>query len=139
MGANKYKELIYKGNIVKEKHLIEEILVKEGMSWFIDSETFNARLEIQNKTLIFNGGTWYNGIWKFGAWRGGEWKYGTWEDGVWFNGVWQDGIFENGIIFNGTFFQGTFMNVKLRLKNQNGTETRQDFIDCDIPENIKKV
>lgn len=139
MGVNKYKELIYKGNIVTERHLIEEILVKEDMSWFIDSETFNARLEIENDTLIFNGGTWYNGVWKFGAWRSGEWKYGTWENGVWFNGVWQDGTFEDGIIFNGTFFQGTFLNVKIRMKNQNGTETRQDFIDCDISENVIKV
>lgn len=139
MTANKYKELIYKGNIITEKHLIEEVLVKEGMSWFIDSETFNARLEIEQKTLIFNGGTWYNGIWKFGAWRGGEWKYGTWQDGVWFNGVWQDGTFENGIIFNGTFFQGTFLNMKLRTKNQNGTDTRQDFIDCELPPKPKTV
>jgi hypothetical protein len=138
MAANKYKELIYKGSIITEKHLIEEVLVEEGMTWFIDSETFNARLEIQNNTLIFNAGTWYNGVWKFGAWRCGEWKYGVWEDGVWFNGVWQDGTFENGIIFNGPFFQGTFINVKLRQKNQNGTDTRQDFIDCDL-QNVTKV
>ena len=139
MAANKYKELIYKGNIITERHLIEEVLVKENMGWFIDSETFNARLEIENKTLIFNGGTWYNGIWKFGAWRGGEWKFGTWQDGVWFNGVWQDGTFENGIIFNGTFFQGTFMNIKIRTTNQNGSTTRQDFIDCTLPEKPKTV
>ena len=139
MAANKYKELVYKGSIITERHLIEEVLVKEDMSWFIDSETFNARLEIENKTLIFNGGTWYNGIWKFGAWRGGEWKYGTWQDGVWFNGVWQDGTFENGIIFNGTFFQGTFMNIKIRTTNQNGSSTRQDFIDCTLPPKPKTV
>jgi hypothetical protein len=135
---NKYKELIYKGNIITKKHLIEEILVKENMSWFIDSETYNARIEIQNDTLIFNGGTWFNGIFKFGAFRSGEWKYGTF-NGVWFNGVWKDGNFESGIIFNGTFLQGTFQNVKLRKKNQNGTECKRDFIDCEISQNVIKV
>ena len=135
----KYKELVYKGNAVTEQYLIEEILVKHGMAWFIDAETYNARIEIQNNILIFNGGTWYNGVWKFGAWRGGEWKYGVWKDGVWFNGVWKDGTFENGIIFNGTFFQGTFVNVKLRKTNQDGSNTRQDFIDCKLENTVRSV
>jgi hypothetical protein len=139
MANIKYKELFYKGTTITEKHLIEEVLVKEGMAWFIDAEMYNARIEIENKTLIFNGGTWYNGVWKFGAWRGGEWKYGIWEDGVWFNGVWKDGKFENGIIFNGTFFQGDFMNIKIRTKNQDGSMTKQDFIDCELSQNVKKI
>lgn len=137
--SNKYKELIYKGNIYKEKHEIEDILVKEKFAWFINSETFNARIEIYDKVLIFNSGTWYNGIWKYGVWRGGEWKFGTWENGVWFNGTWQDGIFKSGIIFNGTFFQGQIVNAKLRKTNQNGTDTRQDFIDCDLSPTIVKI
>ena len=135
----KYKELIYKGETLIEKYQIEEILVKEKLSWFINSETANAKIEISNGTLIFNGGTWYTGIWYFGAWRAGEWKFGSWEDGVWFNGNWQDGIFKNGIIFNGTFFQGQFLNARLRKMNQDGSETRQDFINCDISPNVKKV
>ena len=136
----KYKELIYKGNIYTEKYQIEEILVKEKLSWFMDSETTNAKIEIgENNVLIFNGGTWYTGIWYFGAWRAGEWKFGSWEDGVWFNGVWQDGIFKNGIIFNGTFFQGQFINAKIRKMNQDGSETRQDFINCDLSPNVKKA
>lgn len=136
---SKYKELVYKGKIYKDASEIEDILVKEGYSWFLNSETYKAKLEIYNKTLIFNAGTWYNGIWKYGAWRGGEWKFGTWEDGVWFNGLWQDGIFKNGIIFNGTFFQGQFLNAKIRKTNQNGSETRQDFIDCDLSPSIVKI
>ena len=139
MANKKYKELIYKGKTITEKYLIEEILVKNKMSWFINAETYNVRLEIQNNTLIFNGGTWYNGVWEFGAWRSGEWKYGVWKDGVWFNGLWQDGTFENGIIFNGTFFQGDFLVAKIRTTNQNGTDTRQDFIDCNLSQNITKV
>ncbi len=136
---NKYKELIYKGKSYTEKYQIEEILVKENLAWFINSETANAKIEISEGTLVFNGGTWYTGIWMFGAWRAGEWKFGSWEDGVWFNGNWQDGIFKNGIIFNGTFFQGQFLAAKLRKMNQDGTETRQDFINCDISPNVKKV
>lgn len=135
----KYKELLYKGQTYTEKYQIEEILVKEKLSWFIDAETLNARIEILDSVLIFNGGTWYTGVWYFGAWRGGEWKFGSWEDGVWFNGTWQDGIFKSGIIFNGTFFQGQFLNVKLRKTNQDGTDTRQDFINCDLSPNIKKI
>lgn len=135
----KYKELIYKGSTIKEKYLIEEILIKENMGWFVDAEVENVRLEIQKNTLIFNGGTWYNGVWKYGAWRSGEWKYGKWVDGVWFDGVWFDGVFENGIIFNGTFLKGNFMSGKIRSKNQNGTETNAEFIDCEVSESIKKI
>lgn len=136
---SKYKELRYKGKLYTEKYQIEEILVKEGFIWFIDAETFNARVEIDKEVLIFNAGTWYNGVWKFGAFRGGNWKFGTWEDGVWFNGVWEDGIFKNGIIFNGTFYQGEFINVKLRRTNQSGTPTRQEFIDCKLYPTVVKV
>ena len=135
----KYKELVYKGKTIKEKYLIEEILVKEGMSWFINSETSDAKLEIQNGTLIFNGGIWYNGVWKFGAFRAGEWRYGVWENGVWFNGTWFNGTFKDGIIFNGDFLQGNVEIAKLRKKNQDGTETKQNFVDCKLSENVRIV
>ena len=135
----KYKSLLYKGSTITERYLIEEILVKEGLSWIIRCEFENANLEIQNKTIIFNGGVWYNGIWVFGAWRAGEWRYGKWVDGVWFNGTWYDGVFENGIIFNGTFLQGNFLSGKLRKKNQNGTPTKHDFVDCEISPAIKEL
>lgn len=136
---DKYKELKYKGKIYTERYQIEQILVKEKMGWFINSETFNARLEILNDTLIFNAGTWYNGIWKFGVFRGGEWKFGIWEDGVWFNGTWLNGTFNNGIIFNGTFYQGKILSAKLRSNNQDGTPTRQEFVDCEISQNVVKI
>lgn len=139
MENNKYKELVYKGDTIKERYLIEEVLVKEGMSWFIDAETSNAKLEIQNDTLIFNGGIWYNGVWRFGAWRAGEWRYGIWKDGVWFNGTWYNGVFQSGIIFNGDFMQGEFDIVKLRKKNQDGTDTTQNFVDCKLTNNVKSI
>lgn len=136
---SKYKELKYKGKIYTEKYQIEEILVKEKLAWFIDAETFNVRIEILNDVLVFNAGTWYNGVWKFGVFRGGEWKYGEWEDGVWFNGVWSNGLFKNGIIFNGTFYQGSFLAAKLRTTNQDGTPTRQEFVDCIQSKGVVKI
>jgi len=136
---SKYVELKYKGKIYTEPYQIEEILVKEKMSWFIDAETFKARIEILNDTLVFNAGTWYNGVWKFGAFRGGEWKFGTWEDGVWFNGSWKDGMFKDGIIFNCTFYQGQFLRAKLRTKNQDGTPTKRQFVDCELSQNIIEI
>lgn len=139
MVNKKYKELLYKGKTITEKYLIEEILVKEKMSWFIDAETSDVRLEILNDTLIFNGGIWYNGIWKYGAFRGGEWRYGTWQNGVWFNGTWYNGRFENGIIFNGNFLQGEIQIAKIRQENQDGTPTTQNFVDCKLSQNVKKV
>lgn len=136
---SKYKELKYKGKIYTESYQIEEILVKEKMAWFIDAETYKARIEILNDTLIFNAGTWYNGVWKFGVFRGGEWKFGTWEDGVWFNGTWLNGTFNNGIIFNGIFYQGKILSAKLRSNNQDGTPTRQEFIDCEVSQHVVKI
>lgn len=135
----KYKELIYEGNTYTEQYEIEEILVKENMVWFIDAETENARIEILKNVLIFNGGIWYNGTWKFGATRGGEFKYVKWENGVWYSGTWYDGVFENGIIFSGKFFQGSFMNGKIRLTDQKGMPTKQEFINCEVSPNMKKV
>lgn len=135
----KYKELKYNDKTYTQKYQIEQILVDEGFAWFIEAETYNARIEILNKTLIFNGGTWFNGVWKFGAFRGGEWKSGTFEDGVIFNIVWKDGIMKNGIIFNGTFINGQFFDIKLRTTNQDGTKTRQSFINCEMSSNIKTV
>lgn len=134
----KYKELIYKGQTYTETYDIEEILVKENMSWFIECETENVRLEIQNGVLIFNGGIFFNGNWVYGAVRGGEFKYVKWENGVWFNGVWKNGLWESGIIFNGTFYQGSFMNVKIRKNDQKGNPTKQDFINCEL-NNVNEV
>lgn len=134
----KYKELKYNGKIYTEKYQIEEILVEENCVWFIDAETELARIEIKDNVLIFNGGTWFNGVWKFGVFRNGEIKFIKWEDGVFFNGVWQDGLFKNGYIYNGTFFGGQFLNAVLKKYNQNGSETRQDFINCDLSPNVKR-
>jgi hypothetical protein len=136
---NKYKELFYEGKTYTEKHDIEEILVKEDMAWFINTETELVRLEIQNNTLIFNSGKFYNGTWIFGAFRSGTIKYIDWKDGVFFNGIWENGIFNDGIIFNGKFYSGTFLKGKIRLTDQKGLPTKHDFIDCDLSDNMKTI
>jgi len=128
----KYKELKYEGKTYTERYQIEEILVKEKCVWFIDAETELARIEIKHNILIFNGGR------KFGVFRNGEFKFGKFDDGVIFNGVFKGGLFKNGYIYNGTFIDCQFLNVVLKKFNQNGSETMQDFINCDISPNVKK-
>ena len=68
-----------------------------------------------------------------------EWKYGKWVDGVWFNGTWYNCVFESGIIFNGTFLKGSFLAGTFRKKNQNSTDTKRDFIECEISNAFKEV
>ena len=136
---SKYLELKYNNKIYTEKYQIEEILVKEKFSWFIEMELFNSKIEILNNTLVFNGGTIYNGISKFMAFRDGLIKSMVWEDGVFFNGTANNMLFKNGIIFNCNMYNCQILNAKIRTKNQNNTPTKQEFIECDISSNVKKV
>lgn len=135
----KYKELKYKGKIYYQRYQIEEILIKEKLSWFIDIETFNARIEITESVLIFNGGTIYNGIWEYGVIRNAEIINISWRNGVIFNVVWRNGVFEDGIIFNCVFHNGKILKGKLRQHNQDGSETKQTFIDCVIDPPVVKI
>lgn len=136
---NKYKELKYKGNVYYQRYQIEEILIKEKLGWFIDMEIYNARIEISQNVLIFNSGTIYNGIWEYGVIRNAEIINIVWRNGVIFNVVWRNGIFEDGIIFNGIFYNGTILKAKLRTTNQDNTETKQSFIDCELNPPVIKV
>ena len=67
----------------------------EEFYWIIDSEIENAKLEIKNKTLIWNDGNFYNGNWYYGIFKQGDF-YGVWENGIWengnFYGKWESGI-----------------------------------------------
>jgi hypothetical protein len=135
---DKYKELKYNGNIYTQKYQIEDILVKEKFAWIINCETYQARLEILNDVLVWNSGTFYNGIIKFLVVRTGHFLSAKWKDGVIFNGVFENLLFENGIIFNCTMIDSQILNAKLKIKNQNGSETRQTFITCDISPSVKK-
>jgi hypothetical protein len=89
----RYLELIYNGEIHREEKIINKILLENNISWLIDSEIENARIEIKNKTLIWNDGDFYSG----------EWNYGIFKKGRFF------GIFENGI-FEGGEFLGKFIS-----------------------------
>ena len=74
---------------------INKILSENDLHWLIDSEVENADVEIKNKTLIWNNGTYYTGNWYYGIWKNGDFK-GTWENGIWedgeFSGKWKSGI-----------------------------------------------
>lgn len=124
----RYKQLKYEGKEYIEASQINEILIDENLGWLIDCEIENARIEIQNSTLIWNAGLWYNGTWVYGVWRDGEWRYGVWENGVWYNGTFKNGIFKSGLIFEGRFIQGEILGGEVRGK--------ADFFDCNLSENI---
>lgn len=119
----RYSELKFDGLVYTEQWQIDEILIKNKFNWLVSAEIKNARLELFNGTLVWNGGIWYNGNWYFGVWRDGEWRYGTWENGVFYNGVWRNGTFKSGIIFNGKFFKG---------KIEGGEIRGGQFIDTEI-------
>lgn len=129
MSENRYSELKYDGQTYEEQWKIDEILIKNKFNWMVNSEIKNARLEIFNDTLVWNGGTWYAGEWYFGVWRDGLWKSGTWENGVWYNGKWENGTFKSGIIFKGIFFKG---------KIEGGEIRGGDFINVEISPNVKE-
>jgi len=123
MSEIRYAELKHEGITHTEQWKIDEILIKNKFTWLVNAEIKNARLEIFQDTLVWNGGIWYNGSWYFGVWRDGEWRYGTWQNGVWYNGVWRDGIFKSGIIYKGKFFKG---------KIESGEIRGGQFINCEI-------
>lgn len=120
---SRYNELKHDGKTYTEQWKIDEILIKNKFNWLVNAEIKNARLEIFQDTLVWNGGIWYNGDWYFGVWRDGEWRYGNWQNGVWYNGKWKDGTFKSGIIYNGTFFKG---------KIEGGEIRGGQFIDVEI-------
>lgn len=91
----KYKKLEYKGKIYKSLSDIIEILKKEEFYWLIDSSIENADIKIENNTIIWKNGSFFEGDWYYGIFEDGNF-YGNWEDGIWvggnFGGEWQDGI-----------------------------------------------
>jgi len=114
MAEKRYSELKIDGQTYTEQWKIDEVLIKNKFNWMVDAEIKNARLEIFQDTLVWNGGTWYNGDWYFGVWRNGEWRYGNWQNGVWYNGTWINGTFNSGIIFNGKFHKGKILGGEIR-------------------------
>lgn len=91
----RYIELKYKEKIYTKLSDINNILKNEEFYWIIDSEIENAKLEIKNRTLIWNDGNFYNGNWYYGIFKQGNF-YGVWENGIWengnFYGKWESGI-----------------------------------------------
>ena len=74
---------------------ILKILKSEGFYWLIDSEVADAKIEIENNTVIWNDGHYVTGNWHYGIFKNGVFS-GNWENGIWeegyFNGNWKSGI-----------------------------------------------
>lgn len=89
------KELIYKNHTYKNTNDIDQILLKEGFYWLIDSEVSDAIIEIKNNTIIWHNGDYLSGNWHYGIFKNGNF-YGNWENGIFengnFNGKWNSGI-----------------------------------------------
>lgn len=90
----RYIELKIGDKVITNQVKIENTLRSEGFYWLIDSEIEKSKIEIRNKTLIWNDGIYYSG----------NWHYGIFKSGVFF-GKWENGIFENGE-FKGTWKSG---------------------------------
>lgn len=94
----RYKGLKYKNKITTKTVDIDDILMKNGFYWLIDSEIEEADIEIENKTLIWKSGYFYHGYWYYGIFKNGE-----------FHGTWENGIFENGV-FKGKWISGVSLS-----------------------------
>jgi len=90
----RFTKLRTKNKVYNIESKIEEILYDNKFYWLIDSEIENADITLENNTIIWNSGDFYNGNWYYGIWKGGN-----------FYGVWENGIFESGN-FKGNFLSG---------------------------------
>lgn len=109
------KKLIIEDITYNDPYSITENLHKNNIHWLDDAEIENCILEIKNKKLYWNTGTFYYGDWEYGIWMDGTFMYGNWWDGIFYNGlfksgIWHNGIFMNGIIEGGEFLKGEFRN-----------------------------
>ncbi len=149
MSNIRYIELKYNGKVYNQKFEIDEILLENGLNWFLDAEIENARIEIQNKTLIFNAGIIYNCIWEYGVIRDCDARNITFLNGVIYNGIFKRIIVKKGIIFNGTFFKGEILFADIRggefkdvniSTNVNQTKINQQVQDIQVqPEDTNQT
>lgn len=90
-----FLELIHNEKTYTNPRQIVKILKDEKLNWLIDSEVLDAKIEIRNKTVIWNEGSYLSGDWYFGVFKDGSF-FGTWEDGIFegghFDGKWISGI-----------------------------------------------
>lgn len=90
-----FLELKYNGKTYTNKKQIINLLKEHEFYWLIDSEVSDAIIEINNDTLIWNGGSYMVGDWYYGIFKNGSF-YGNWENGIFenghFDGNWKTGI-----------------------------------------------
>ena len=91
----RFREFRIGNRLLIDPKEINDALIKNDISWLIDSEIEDASVEIRNNTLIWNNGVYRTGDWYYGLWKDGYF-YGTWENGIWengvFNGKWISGV-----------------------------------------------
>jgi len=91
----RFKQFKIGDTVVNDPIKMNEILTKNDLHWLIDSEIEDADIEIKNKTLIWNNGSYNAGHWHYGIWKYGQFN-GVWENGIWekghFGGEWKSGI-----------------------------------------------
>jgi hypothetical protein len=114
------KSLTYKDDVITDPVIIENHLLKNGLSWLNIAEIENAIIEIKDGKLYWHSGVWYYGDWQYGIWLDGIFMYGTWHGGVWHNGIFRNGTWKDGIFMNGTFEKGTFEKGEWRNGNRKG-------------------
>lgn len=128
--SNRYRELKYNGKTYTQKYEIDEILLDNGMNWFLDAEIENVRIEIMKDTLILNGGIIYNCVWEYGVIRDGDIRNMRFCNGVIYNGTFKRIKVEKGIIFDGIFIRGDVLFADIR-----GGE----FKDVNISNNVNQT
>lgn len=100
----RFRRLTIDSSIITQSDKIESALLKHEFYWLIDSEVEDAVIEIKNKTLIWESGTFFSGRWHYGIWKSGD-----------FYGIWENGIFEKGR-FYGKFVTGIIPDYLLPKK-----------------------
>lgn len=134
----RYIELKINDKVYKKRYEIDRFLIKNKLSWFIDVECENARIEIIDGTLVINSAIIYNGIIEFAVIRDADVRNIKIYNGVIYNGVFKNIIMEKGIIFNGKFIKyflgedvekrgGNFLN-----EDDNKKDSIKNIVEIEI-------
>lgn len=102
MNALDIKELIIADKVYTSEKDIINILKENNLLWLLNSETIDAVIELNKKTVIWHEGTYLSGNWKYGIFRNGNF-HGNWNNGIWENGVFNNKTYEMIEIQNGVY------------------------------------
>jgi len=139
----RYKELKIDGNVYNKRIDIDKILIENKLSWLIDAEVENLRLEILKDTLVVNAGIIYNCVFEYGVIRDCDVRNILFKNGVIYNGVFKNFVIEQGIIFDGTFVNGDIKFADIRggyfMENVNILSKTEDIKKDKIQPEVSGV